>query len=154
LADVSARFPHDFDRLARMSLIEDGPDRQVRMAHLAVAGSFSVNGVAELQSQLLKERVFRDFYEMWPDKFTNVTNGVTPRRFMGLSNPLLSDLITDTIGDGWLKDLDKLAELEPHAADKQFRAHWQAIKAANKADLAAVILELTGVEVDPTRCMM
>ncbi|MFO7663133.1 MAG: glycogen/starch/alpha-glucan phosphorylase [Chloroflexota bacterium] len=149
LADVSARFPHDFDRLARMSLLEDGPDRQVRMAHLAVVGSYSVNGVAELQSALLKERVFRDFYEMWPDKFTNVTNGVTPRRFMRISNPLLSDLITDTIGDGWLKDLDKLSELEPFADDEQFRDHWQAIKLANKADLATIILALTGIEVDP-----
>lgn len=149
LADVSARFPNDYGRLARMSLIEDGHDRQVRMAHLAVVGGFSVNGVAELQSELLKQRVLRDFYEMWPEKFTNVTNGVTPRRFMCLSNPLLCDLISDTIGDGWMTDLDQLSNLEPYADDKNFRAHWQAVKAANKAELAGLIYDLTGLEVDP-----
>jgi starch phosphorylase len=149
LADVSARFPNDYDRLARMSLIEDGQDRQVRMAHLAVVGGFSVNGVAELQSELLKERVLRDFYEMWPERFTNVTNGVTPRRFMCLSNPLLCDLISDTIGDGWLTDLDQLSRLVPYADDKNFRAHWQAVKAANKAELAGLIFDQLGLEVNP-----
>lgn len=149
LAEVSAHFPLDFDRLARMSLIEDGHDRQVRMAHLAVVGSFSVNGVAELQSELLKERVLRDFYELWPEKFNNKTNGVTPRRFMRLANPLLSDLITETIGDSWLTNLERLSELEAHVDDRQFRDHWRAVKMANKAELAARILADLNLVVDP-----
>ena len=149
LADVSARYPNDYDRLSRLSLIEDGGERQVRMAHLAVVGSFSVNGVAELHSQLLKDRVLRDFYELWPERFNNKTNGVTPRRFIRLANPRLSGLISDTIGDGWLRDLDRLEQLESHAADAAFRAQWRAVKTANKVDLAAVILARTGCVVDP-----
>ncbi len=149
LADVGARYPNDFDRLARMSLIQDGGDRQVRMAHLAVVGSFSVNGVAELHSRLLEERVLRDFHEMWPEKFNNKTNGVTPRRFMRLANPRLSALINDAIGPGWLTDLERLAQLEPHAGDPAFRAQWRAVKTANKADLAALIARQTGVAIDP-----
>ncbi len=149
LADVSVRFPHDQDRINRMSLIEDNGERQIRMAHLAVVGSFSVNGVAELQSDLLKERVLHDFYEMWPDKFNNKTNGVSPRRFMKLANPRLSTLITDTIGEGWLKDLDMLRGLEPYADDAAFRQAWRDIKLANKTDLAGEIERRTAVKVDP-----
>ena len=149
LAEVSARFPNDYDRLSRMSLIEDGGDRQVRMAHLAVVGSFSVNGVADLHSQLLKERVLRDFYEFWPEKFNNKTNGVTPRRFMRLANPRLSTLLTDRLGEGWLTDLDRLTRLEKHIDDTAFRAEWRAVKAANKAELAAHIAAQTGVMIDP-----
>jgi len=149
LAEASGRFPNDYDRLSRLSLIEDGHDRQVRMAHLAVVGSFSVNGVADLHSQLLKERVLRDFYDLWPEKFNNKTNGVTPRRFMRLANPRLSALIDDTIGEGWLRDLDRLRLLEPHADDAAFRAQWRAVKAANKQDLAAIIAARTGIVVDP-----
>ncbi len=149
LGDVSARYPNDYDRLSRLSLIEDGGERQVRMAHLAVVGSFSVNGVAELHSQLLKDRVLRDFYELWPERFNNKTNGVTPRRFIRLANPRLSNLITDTIGDGWLRDLDRLERLESHAGDAAFRTQWRAVKAANKAHLAAIIEARTGIVVDP-----
>jgi starch phosphorylase len=149
LADVSGRYPNDYERLARLSLIEDGGERQLRMAHLAVVGSFSVNGVADLHSQLLKERVLRDFYELWPEKFNNKTNGVTPRRFMRLANPRLSALITDRIGEGWLSDLDRLEKLEQFVEDAAFRAEWRAIKAANKADLAAIIAARVGVTVDP-----
>ena len=149
LAEVSVRFPQDYDRLGRMSLIEDGHERQVRMAHLAVVGSFSVNGVAELHSELLKERVFRDFYALWPQRFNNKTNGVTPRRFIRESNPRLSALVTRQIGDGWLRDLDQLAKLEPLADDATFRAQWRAVKAANKADLARIIGNLAGVTVNP-----
>ena len=149
LGDVSARFPNDYGRVSRMSLIEDGHERQIRMAHLAVVGSFSVNGVAELHSDLLKERVFHDFYEMWPERFNNKTNGITPRRFIRQSNPRLSALVTARIGDGWLRDLDQFARLEPYADDAAFRAEWRAVKAANKADLAQAIATRAGVTVDP-----
>jgi len=150
LSEVSARFPNDYERLSRMSIIEDGHERQIRMAHLAVVGSFSVNGVAALHSQLLRDRVLHDFYDMWPERFNNKTNGVTPRRFMRLANPRLSGLISDRLGgDGWLRDLDQLSGLEKHVDDPDFWAAWRAVKAANKADLAAVILVHTGVRVNP-----
>jgi starch phosphorylase len=149
LGDVSARFPNDYGRVSRMSLIEDGHERQIRMAHLAVVGSFSVNGVAELHSELLKERVFHDFYELWPERFNNKTNGVTPRRFIRQSNPRLSTLVTGRIGDGWLRDLDQFAKLEPYADDAAFRAEWRAVKAANKVDLAQAIAVRAGITVDP-----
>ena len=149
LGEISARFPNDYDRLSRMSLIEDGGDRQVRMAHLAVVGSFSVNGVADLQTQLLKERVLRDFFDLWPAKFNNKTNGVTPRRFMRMANPRLSALLTDKLEEGWLTNLDRLSKLERYVDDPAFRAEWRAVKASNKADLAAHILRQTGVVVDP-----
>jgi len=149
LGDVSVRFPNDYARLSRMSLIEDGQDRQVRMAHLAVVGSFSVNGVAELHSQLLTERVFRDFYEMWPERFNNKTNGITPRRFLRMANPRLSALVTERIGPGWVRDLEQFARLEEHVDDAVFRKVWRAVKAANKADLAKLIDARAGVTVDP-----
>jgi starch phosphorylase len=149
LADLSAKYPNDVERLARMSLIEDGGHRQVRMAHLAVVGSFSVNGVADLQSRLLQERVLKDFYELWPEKFNNKTNGVTPRRFIRQANPRLSALITERIGDGWLCDLEQLAKLEDHIEDTDFRREWRAVKAANKADLAKLVVGRTGIIIDP-----
>jgi glycogen phosphorylase len=107
------------------------------MAHLATVASHHVNGVAELHSRLLRETVLRDFAELWPERFTNVTNGVTPRRFVRLANPALSELVTDAIGDGWLRDLDRLRELERVAADKAFQGKWREVKGANKAALAA-----------------
>jgi starch phosphorylase len=119
-----------------MSIIQEDPERRVRMAHLAVAGTHAVNGVAELHSKLLTETTLHDFAELWPDKFRNVTNGVTPRRFVRLANPRLADLITAALdSDGWLTDLDQLAGLEPLAGDSAFRESWQAIKRANKARL-------------------
>lgn len=150
LAEVSVRFPNDYGRISRMSLISDGNDRQVRMAHLAVVGSFSVNGVAALHTQLLQEHVLRDFYDMWPEKFNNKTNGVTPRRFMRLANPRLSALITEKLGsEAWLKDLDQLSSLEKYVDDPDFRAQWRAVKAANKIDLADSILIHLGFRVNP-----
>jgi len=149
LGEVNARFPNDYERVSRMSLLDDGHDRQVRMAHLAVVGSYSVNGVAELHSELLKKRVFRDFYELWPEKFNNKTNGVTPRRFIRLANPRLSKLITSRIGEGWLRDLEQLSKLEAHCADPSFRQAWRLVKAANKANLAELIEARTGIVVDP-----
>jgi starch phosphorylase len=150
LNEVRARFPGDASRVARMSIIEDsGMDKLIRMANLATVGSFSVNGVAELHSQLLRDHTLRDFAEMMPHKFNNKTNGVTPRRFVRLANPRLSSLITDKIGDGWLKDLDELKKLEPFANDAAFRKAWRAVKQANKEDLAGIIQSRTGVSVNP-----
>ncbi len=114
LGEVRKRYPDDEARVIRMSIIEEGDERMVRMANLATIGSFSVNGVAELQSELLRERTLPDFAEYWPEKFNNKTNGVSPRRFMRIANPRLSELITETIGDGWLRDLERLRELEDH----------------------------------------
>jgi starch phosphorylase len=145
--DVHRVFPGDNPRVARMSIIEEGRDKQVRMAHLATVGSFSVNGVAELQSRLLRDITLADFAEMWPRKFNNKTNGVTPRRFMRIANPLLSDLITETIGEGWLRELDQLKKLEKSADDPQFCQTWHDIKQQNKRRLAGYIYIHHGIEV-------
>ena len=149
LDEVRLAFPGDEARLIRMSLIEEVPQRQLRMAHLASVGSFAINGVAVLQSRLLREHTLHDFAELWPEKFQNKTNGVTPRRFVRLANPRLSDLITSRIGDGWVRDLEQLARLEPHADDPEFQRAWREVKQQNKQDLAALVRQLTGVEVDP-----
>ena len=132
-----------------MSLIGEDGSKCVRMAHLATVGSHAVNGVAALHSDLLKASVLKDFYEMWPERFGNVTNGVTPRRFLALSNPGLRGLLDETIGDGWLTDLGKLRELEPYADDPAFRQRWREIKRANKSRLAEYVHSTTGIELDP-----
>ncbi|MGE5198135.1 MAG: glycogen/starch/alpha-glucan phosphorylase [Rhodospirillaceae bacterium] len=147
--DVRQRFPGDEARVARMSIIDEAGERAVRMAHLATVGSHAVNGVAALHSRLLTETVLRDFYELWPEKFANVTNGVTPRRFVAVSNPPLARLITDAIGDGWLKHLGQLRRLEPLAADAEFRRRWREVKLAAKRTLATLVEERTGVVADP-----
>ncbi|MBN8510027.1 MAG: glycogen/starch/alpha-glucan phosphorylase [Burkholderiales bacterium] len=149
LAQVRAAFPGDEALAARLSLIDEHGERHVRMAHLACVGSHTINGVAALHSRLLERDVLRDFHALWPAKFTNVTNGVTPRRFVALSNPRLSALITEAIGDGWLKDLEQLRRLEPLADDAAFRARWREIKRENKRVLAARLLSATGVAADP-----
>ncbi len=146
LAEVASRWPGDGDRLRRMSLIEEGDVKQVRMAYLAIVGSLSVNGVAALHSQLLIEGLFKDFYELWPAKFNNKTNGVTPRRWLALCNPGLRELLDETINDGWERDLDRLARLAPHADSAAFRERWHAIKQSNKARLAGAVAELCHVE--------
>src|SRR4051812_7267091 len=135
--------------MARLSLIDESGGRSVRMANLATVGSHAVNGVAELHSELLKETVLKDFAELWPEKFCNVTNGVTPRRFMALSNPGLTELITKRVGECWLKDLTRLRGLEPLADDPEFQDQWSRVKLANKERLAALIAERTGIEVSP-----
>lgn len=146
LQEVRQRYPDDPGRAERMSIVAHG---NVRMAYLATVGSFSVNGVAELQSRLLRERTLRDLAELWPEKFNNKTNGVTPRRFMRLANPRLSSLITQALGsEAWLRDLDLLAGLEAHADDPAFRAAWREVKQQNKEDLAAICRRRTGIEVD------
>jgi starch phosphorylase len=149
LEEVREKFPGDEARIARLSLIDENKPRSVRMAHLATVGSHAVNGVARLHSELLMQTVLRDFAEFWPEKFCNVTNGVTPRRFVALSNPGLSKLITSKIGDGWLKDLARLRELEPLANDKEFQKKWREVKLANKRRLAALISERTSVSISP-----
>ncbi len=149
LDKVRIRFFGNEARLARLSLINEGGERYVRMAHLACVGSHTINGVAELHSELLKQDVLKDFYELWPDKFTNKTNGVTPRRWMVLANPRLSGLITETIGPGWIKDLSQLRRLEPLAADAGFRSMWRGIKYSNKRDFADYVQTRTGVIIDP-----
>ena len=149
LDEVRACFPGDDARLARMSLIAENGERYVRMAHLACVGSHSINGVAELHSQLMRQDVLRDFYELWPEKFANMTNGVTPRRWLVLSNPRLSRLIHKSIGDGWVKDLAQLRLLEPYADDAGFRWKWREIKRANKRDFAAFVHRQTGIAIDP-----
>jgi glycogen phosphorylase len=146
---VRIRFLGDEERLARLSLIDEHGERYVRMAHLACVGSHAINGVAALHSELLKTDVLRDFHELWPEKFQNKTNGVTPRRWMVLANPRLEKLITGAIGTSWITDLGDLKRLEPLAEDAGFRAQWQAIKQANKQDFAALALDRTGVVIDP-----
>ncbi|WP_017300876.1 glycogen/starch/alpha-glucan phosphorylase [Nodosilinea nodulosa] len=146
---VRMKFPKDSARLARMSLIDESGDRYVRMANLACVSSHTINGVAALHSELLKETVLRDFYELFPEKFCNKTNGVTPRRWIALSNPRLSTLITSRIGDRWIKHLDELKAIEPLADDAGFRDEWRAIKQAVKRDLASRIHSQFGILVDP-----
>ncbi len=135
MAKVAMRWPADSERLIRMSIIEEGDQQRVRMAHLAIVGSFSVNGVAELHSQLLRQDLFSDFYALWPHKFNNKTNGVTPRRWLAACNPELASLITETIGDSWITDLSQLKKLEPYADNAKFRQRWRAIKQAAKQGL-------------------
>ncbi|MFO0796334.1 MAG: glycogen/starch/alpha-glucan phosphorylase [Gemmataceae bacterium] len=146
---VRAAYPGDAGKVERLSLIDERGGKSVRMAHLAAVGSHTVNGVSGLHSRLLRESVLRDFAEFEPAKFRNVTNGVTPRRFMLLSNPPLAGLITEAIGDRWPADLDRLRDLEPMADDASFRERWRAVKRAGKVRLAGLIAARTGVVVDP-----
>jgi glycogen phosphorylase len=149
LARVSKRWPDDTSRLQRMSIIEEGDTKQVRMAHLSIVGSHSVNGVAAVHSELVKTSLVPDFFQMWPDKFNNKTNGVTQRRWLLKCNPGLSELITETIGDGWVTDLERLRHLESHAIDPAFQKRFLDIKKCNKERLAKDILARARVQVDP-----
>ncbi|MEM8615169.1 MAG: glycogen/starch/alpha-glucan phosphorylase, partial [Cyanobacteria bacterium P01_H01_bin.105] len=149
LEQVQQRFPNDGGKLAVLSLIDESGERYVRMANLASVGGYAINGVAVLHSELVKSTVLKEFHELWPTKITNVTNGVTPRRWMVLSNPQLSDLITSKIGDGWVRQLDELRQLEAFVDDPEFLAVWQQVKLSNKQRLAQRILDFTGIEVDP-----
>lgn len=142
-------FPNDNARLARISIIDDAGEKRVRMANLACVGSFAINGVAALHSDLLKKTVLQDFYQVWPEKFSNKTNGVTPRRFIALANPSLAELIDSSIGRGWLRNMEQLRQLEPYADDADFRLRWQQVKRTAKAKLSDYIQQTTGVSVDP-----
>src|SRR5262249_22913191 len=149
LDEVRQRYPGDQARVARMSMIDEQGAKRVRMAHLATVGTHAVNGVAALHTTLLKETVLRDFAELWPERFLNVTNGVTPRRFMVLSNPELTRLLNDTLGEGWVLDLSRLRALVSRAGDPEFQERWRRVKRHNKEVLARLVRERTGVVIDP-----
>ncbi len=148
MKDVAKRFPGRFDLMSKLSLIDETYPKRVRMAHLAIVGSHAVNGVAMLHSNILKERLFKEFDVCFPGRLTNVTNGVTPRRWILQANPKLSALITSRIGDGWITNLDELKKLIPLAEDKDFRAEWREVKKANKERLKGYIKNKVRVEID------
>ena len=148
LSEVSLHWPGDKDRLARMSLIEEGGDQKVRMAYLAIVGSYSVNGVAALHSKLLQQGLFQDFYQLWPTKFNNKTNGVTPRRWLAMCNPELATLITETIGDGWITDLSLLQKLAPFVEDQAFCHRWYTVQQNAKQNLVDYKKQELGIELN------
>lgn len=145
---VARKWPGDSQRQIRMSVIEEGEVKSVRMAYLAIIGSFSVNGVAALHSQLLTEGLFKDFYELWPEKFNNKTNGVTPRRWIAHSNPLMTSLISEKIGDNWISDLSEINQLKKYTKDIKFSEHWSEVKSTNKKRLADLIKSECNVDFD------
>ena len=146
---VRMRFPHDVERVSRLSIIDESGPRYVRMAHLACVGSIAVNGVAELHSRLLKETVLKDFFELWPEKFQNKTNGITPRRFVMLSNPGLTELLKVNIGKDWVRDLNGLRKLETLAGDEEFQRDWRRVKHERKTALADRLKEWLDLSIDP-----
>ena len=148
--DMRRRFPYDHERIARLSIIDESGPKYVRMANLACVGCHAINGVAALHTQLLVSTVLKDFHDVWPEKFQNKTNGVTPRRFVMLSNPGLSALLTETLGEGWVTDLGRLREIEQFADDPAFQARWRAVKHERKQDLADYIHTRLGIRVDPS----
>lgn len=149
LKEINHRFPGDSDLLRRLSIIDEHGDRRVRMAHLAVIGSHKVNGVAQIHTDLMKQTIFADFHRVYPDRIVNMTNGITPRRWLNQANPELSGLISKHIGKGWLKDLDQLKRLAPLADDAKLRAAFAAVKRENKVHLAKLIRQKTYIEVNP-----
>ena len=150
LSEVEKKWPGDFDRMRRMSLIEEGPEKKVHMANLSIVGSHAINGVAAIHSDIIKNTTFHDFYEMWPHKFQNKTNGVTPRRWLMLCNPNLADLIGDKIGFEWPRHLEKLRDLEPFVNDKAFLHNLKKVKQENKMKLAAFIEKEYHIRIDPS----
>ncbi len=149
LDEVAERWPGDVERLSRMSLIEEDGEPRVRMAYLAIVGSRSINGVAELHSKLLQRGLFRDFAEIWPTRFNNKTNGVTQRRWLAACNPGLAELITSKVGNSWITDLDALSALSTHADDPEFQLAWRSRKLANKRRLARYVEAETNIALDP-----
>ncbi|MEM5382769.1 glycogen/starch/alpha-glucan phosphorylase [Paraburkholderia phymatum] len=149
LDGLRRKYPGDEARIARMSLIDESGEKRIRMAYLSTIGSHAVNGVAALHSTLLRQTVLHDFAELWPERFDNVTNGVTPRRFLLLSNPGLARLLDATVGDGWVTDLTQLRKLEAYADDRAFQEKWRAVKHVNKRILAGQIRHVTNIDVDP-----
>ncbi len=154
LEEVRRRFPNDEARVQRMSLFAEGGEKRLRMAHLAIVGSRVTNGVSELHGQILRDSLFRDFADLWPERFQHVTNGITPRRWLEKCNPPLATLISSEIGEGWVTDLDQLVRLVPLASDAGFRERFRATKRANKARLASVLQRVHGIELDPESLLM
>lgn len=148
LNEVANKWPGDTQKQIDMSIIEEGEVQYVRMAYLAIVGSFSVNGVAALHSKLLSEGLFRSFYELWPDKFNNKTNGVTPRRWVACANPLMTELITDKIGSNWVRNLEEIDKIKIYADDPVFSAHWKNVKLENKKRLAELVKQQCNVDFD------
>ena len=148
LKKVAEKFPGDLDLIKRVSLIEEGDNQHIRMAYLSIVGSFSVNGVAQLHTDLLEKGLFKDFHRIWPQRFNNKTNGVTQRRWLSHCNTGLRDLLNDTIGSEWESNLERILELAPHAGDPEFRHRWRAVKQANKERLSRYVEEHTGVKFD------
>ena len=149
LQEISSLYPGDIKKLQRMSLIDENGERYVRMANLCVVGTSSVNGVAELHTEILKSTLFKDFYELWPEKFHNVTNGITPRRWLLKANPSLSQLISESIGDSWITHLDDLKKLEKFSNDSNFLSAMAKIKRSNKGQLANWTKKNLGIELNP-----
>ena len=149
LHNTCAALRHDSERIKRMSLIDETGERQIRMANLACVGSYSINGVSKLHTDLLTKEVLQDFYQLWPEKFNNKTNGVTPRRFVALINPQLTQLINEAIGDSWIKNLDKLHDLAKFTDDSTFKEKWRQTKYNNKAQLANLLAQRVNIKVDP-----
>lgn len=146
LSEVAEKWPGDSKKIRELSLIEDSNDPHIRMAHLAIVGSFSVNGVAQLHTDLLVAGLFKDFYSLWPQKFNNKTNGVTPRRWLGFCNKSLSRLISEKIGKNWLHEFSRISELTQWSADEKFQKQWQAARLENKTSLAALVKQKCNVE--------
>src|SRR6266404_1802266 len=149
LRQVSKRWPLDAERQRRMSIIEEGPEKQVRMAHLAIVGSHAVNGVSKLHTELLKNELVPDFAHLWPERFSNKTNGVAPRRWILKANPALASLLTRSVGEGWITDLHQAQDIEKLCADPAFQSEFLAIKRGNKERLARLVLSDTGIAIDP-----
>jgi starch phosphorylase len=148
LEKVALIYPDDINRLQRMSLIEENHEKRVRMAHLAIVGSHSINGVSQVHTRILQQKVFKDFYEMLPERFNNKTNGISPRRWLLQANPPLSELISENIGSEWITDLDRLQDLMPLADNPDFRERWREVKQRNKKRLARLIHNLTQIDVN------
>jgi starch phosphorylase len=149
LGEVASIWPGDSERYRRLSIVDDGYDGHVRMAHLAIVGSHSVNGVSKLHSELVKTRLVPDFYQLWPERFCNKTNGVTHRRWLLMANPGLSALLDETVGDGWATDLERVRGIERFADDCEFQIEFMAIKRANKQRMGTIINRIAGVDMDP-----
>ena len=149
LNEIRMYYTNDQDRVERMSVYLEGPEKKIRMANLAIIGSHSVNGVAQLHSEILKDELFRDFYDYWPEKFNNKTNGITQRRWLLECNPNLAELITEYSGDGWIKDLDQMKSLEKYLTEKKFISRWQQVKLENKKTLAAHVQNRLNVTINP-----
>lgn len=149
MEEMKIKYSHNESKLAHLSLIEEAHEKQIRMANLACLGSHKVNGVAALHTELLKQKVMRDFYELWPEKFTNKTNGVTPRRWILQSNPKLANLFNQKLGTAWIKNLDELEKLKQFVNDEEFCKQWQQIKYENKKELAEYIKQISDIQIDP-----